>query len=201
MAKDDKKASGAAVDNPGAAKVVEEAEHKMRKAAEQVSHAHAAIRTGRAAPALLERVEPEYYGTPTPIKQIAQISTPDARTLLITPYDRTALAAIEKAIQKSDLGLNPNSDGQSIRLAFPAPTEERRKELVKLAKKEAEEGKVAVRNVRRDEIDKIKALEKKSEVTQDDSKHLQDQIQKLTDRYVAEIDRILAAKEAEILEV
>jgi ribosome recycling factor len=202
MAKDDKKgAAGGAVDSADTAKIVHEAEHKMRKATEAVTHAHAAIRTGRAAPALLERVEPEYYGTPTPVKQIAQISSPDARTLMITPYDKTALSAIEKAILKSDLGLNPNNDGQSIRLNFPPPTEERRKELVKLARKEAEEGKVAIRNVRRDEIDKIKALEKKSEVTEDESKKLQDQIQKLTDRFVAEIDKVLAVKEAEILEV
>ncbi len=199
MAKDDKKAAPAVGQN--ASQIIHEAEHKMKRALESVLHEHAAIRTGRAAPAVLERIEPEYYGSPTPIKQIATISSPDARTLMITPFDRTALNAIEKAIQKSDLGLNPNNDGQSIRLVFPPPTEERRKELVKLAKKEAEEGKVAVRNVRRDEIDKIKGLEKKSELTQDDSKHVQDQIQKLTDRYVAEIDRALTAKEAEILEV
>lgn len=199
MAKDDKKAPAAI--GQSATQVVQEAEHKMKKAVESVMHEHAAIRTGRASPALLERIEPEYYGTPTPVKQIATISSPDARTLMITPFDKTALNAIEKAIQKSDLGLNPNNDGQSIRLNFPPPTEERRKDLVKLAKKEAEEGKIAVRNVRRDEIDKIKALEKKGELTQDDSKHVQDQLQRLTDRYVAEIDKALATKEAEILEV
>lgn len=201
MAKDDKKAPSGAAVGQSAAQVLGEAEHKMKKALEAVMHEHAAIRTGRASPGLLERIEPEYYGTPTPVKQIATISSPDARTLMITPFDKTALNAIEKAIQKSDLGLNPSNDGQSIRLVFPPPTEERRKELVKLAKKEAEEGKVAIRNVRRDEIDKIKGLEKKGELAQDESKHVQDQVQKLTDRYVAEIDKALAAKEAEILEV
>lgn len=201
MAKDDKKATTGTAVGGNAAQVLQEAEHKMKKALEAVMHEHAAIRTGRASPALLERIEPEYYGTPTPVKQIATISSPDARTLLITPFDKTALNAIEKAIQKSDLGLNPSNDGQSIRLVFPPPTEERRKELVKLAKKEAEEGKVAIRNVRRDEIDKIKAMEKKGELTQDESKHIQEQLQKLTDRYVAEIDKALAAKEAEIMEV
>ena len=120
---------------------------------------------------------------------------------MIQPFDRAALSAIEKAILKSDLGLTPTNDGQTLRIAFPPPTTERRKELVKVAKKEAEEGKVAIRNVRRDEQDKIKAAEKKSEITQDDAKRLQDQLQKVTDRYVAEIDKVLAAKEAEIMEV
>jgi ribosome recycling factor len=196
MAKDEKKPEG--VD--GAA-LVSEAEGRMRKAVDRVQHELASIRSGRAVPALLDRIEAEYYGTPTPVKQMATISSPDARTLLITPYDRTALSAIEKAIQKSDLGINPGNDGQNLRLVFPPPTEERRRELVKIAKREAEEGKVVVRNVRRDENDRVKALEKKGDLTQDQSKAVQDQLQKLTDRTTADIDRLVAAKEAEILEI
>ncbi|MEB3204181.1 MAG: ribosome recycling factor [Candidatus Sericytochromatia bacterium] len=196
MAKDEKKPEG--VD--GAA-LVSEAEGRMRKAVDRVVHELASIRSGRAVPALLDRIEAEYYGTPTPVKQMATISSPDARTLLITPYDRTALSAIEKAIQKSDLGINPGNDGQNLRLVFPPPTEERRRELVKIAKREAEEGKIVVRNVRRDENDRVKALEKKGDLTQDQSKALQDQLQKLTDRTTADIDRLVAAKEAEILEI
>ncbi|MBI6546446.1 MAG: ribosome recycling factor [Cyanobacteria bacterium NC_groundwater_1444_Ag_S-0.65um_54_12] len=200
MGKDDKKVA-TAISKITPAKVLEEADHKMKKAVEKVLEEHAAIRTGRASAALLDRIEADYYGTPTPIKQIASVSLPDVRTLLLTPYDKLALAAIEKAIQKSDLGLNPSNDGQVIRLVFPLPTEERRKELVKLAKKEAEEGKVAIRNVRRDEIEKLKALEKKGELAQDESKHLQAELQKATDRYNGEIERALAVKEAEIMEV
>lgn len=182
-------------------KVISEAEDKMKKTVAKIQEAFAALRTGRAAPSLLDRVLVDYYGTPTPIKTIANIATPDARTLTIQPYDRTALGPIEKAILKSDLGINPGNDGQVIRIPFPPPTQERRKELVRIAKKEAEEGKVAIRNVRRDEHDKLKAGEKKGEITQDELKRLNDQLQKLTDRYVAEIDRHLASKEAEIMEV
>lgn len=181
--------------------VITEAEDKMKKTIARIQQEFAAIRTGRAAPAILDRVEVEYYGSMTAIKAIASVSTPDARTLAIQPFDRSALSAIEKAILKSDLGLTPTNDGQTLRIVFPPPTQERRKELVKLAKKEAEEGKVAIRNVRRDEQDKIKAAEKKSEITQDDAKRLQDQLQKVTDRFVAEIDKLLASKEAEIMEV
>lgn len=178
-----------------------EAEAKMKKAVARVQQEFASLRTGRATPALLDRIEVEYYGSMTAIKTLASISVPDARTLQVSPFDRSALSAIEKAILKSDLGLTPNSDGQNLRIAFPPPTQERRKELAKLAKKEAEEGKVAIRNVRRDEVEKVKAAEKRSEITQDDSKRLQDQLQKLTDRYVAELDKALASKEAEIMEV
>lgn len=181
--------------------VISEAEDKMKKAVARVQQEFAALRTGRAAPALLDRVDVDYYGAATPIKSLATVSVPDGRTLQISPFDRSALSAIEKAILKSDLGITPNSDGQTLRIVFPPPTQERRKELAKLAKKEAEEGKVAIRNVRRDEVDKVKAAEKKSEITQDESKRLQDQLQKLTDRYVAELDKALASKEAEIMEV
>lgn len=181
--------------------IIAAAEDKMKKAVARIAQEFAAIRTGRAAPAILDRVEVEYYGSPTAIKTIASIATPDARTMTIQPFDRSSLGLIEKAIMKSDLGLTPNNDGQVIRISFPPPTQDRRKELVKLAKKESEEGKVAIRNVRRDEGDKIKASEKKSELTQDESKRLQEQLQKLTDRYTGEIDKLLATKEAEIMEV
>jgi ribosome recycling factor len=181
--------------------LIPQTREKMQKAVARVQQEFAAIRTGRATPAILDRVEVEYYGTMSAIKSLANISSPDARTLLIQPYDRSSMGLIEKAILKSDLGLTPSNDGQVIRIVFPLPTEERRKELVKLAKKESEEGKVAIRNVRRDEQDRIKSAEKKSEITQDDSKRLQEQIQKLTDQFVSEIDKLLAAKESEILEV
>lgn len=180
---------------------IPEAEEKMKKTIARISQEFAAIRTGRAAPAILDRIEVEYYGTPTPIKQMASVSTPDARTIAIQPYERTALATIERAILKSDLGLTPTNDGQMLRLNFPPLTTDRRKELVKLARKEGEEGKVAIRNVRRDEHEKIKAAEKKSELTQDEAKRLNEQLQKVTDRFVAEIDRLMATKEAEIMEV
>lgn len=181
--------------------IINEAEDRMKKTVAKIQSEFAALRTGRAAPALLDRIVVEYYGTPTPLKSIANVATPDARTLTIQPYDRTALGLIEKAILKSDLGITPGNDGQIIRIPFPPPTQERRKELVKLAKKEAEEGKVAIRNVRRDDHDKIKAGEKKGDLTQDDVKRLNDQLQKLTDRFIAEIDKLLVAKEAEIMEV
>lgn len=181
--------------------IIGEAESKMKKALNAVLQEFSSLRTGRAVPALLDRVEVEFYGSMSPIKQMASVSVPDSRTLAIQPYDRNTLGAIEKAILKSDLGLTPTSDGSTLRILFPPPTEERRKELAKLAKKEAEEGKVALRNVRRDENDKLKALEKKNELTQDESKRLQDQLQKLTDRYVQEIEQALSKKEAEIMEV
>ena len=181
--------------------LIPQTREKMQKAVARVQQEFSAIRTGRAAPAILDRVEVEYYGSMTSIKAMANISTPDARSLVIQPYDRSAMGIIEKAILKSDLGLTPNNDGQVIRIVFPLPTEERRKELVKLAKKESEEGKVAIRNVRRDEQDRVKSAEKKSEITQDDAKRLQDQIQKLTDQFVGEIDKLLAIKESEIMEV
>ncbi|MGE5707784.1 MAG: ribosome recycling factor [Bacteroidota bacterium] len=181
--------------------LIAESEDKMKKAIAALHKEYATIRTGRAAPALLDRVEAEYYGNPTPLKQMATVSVPDARTLVVSPFDKKSLGAIEKAIMKSDLGITPTNDGSVIRIVFPPPTEERRKELAKVAKKHAEETKVAIRNVRRDEIEKIKAQEKKSELTQDDSKRLQEQLQKLTDQYIKETDQVLSAKEAEIMEV
>ena len=159
------------------------------------------VRAGRANPAILDKVLVEYYGTPTPIPQIGTLSMPDARTLVIQPWDATVLKEVERAIQKSDLGLTPNNDGKSIRLNFPPPTEERRRELVKGIHKRAEEAKVAVRAIRRDAVEHYKAQKKKSEITEDDLKDIEKDIQKLTDDYIKEVETILAKKEKDILEV
>jgi ribosome recycling factor len=181
--------------------IINQTEDKMKKAVAALQREYAALRTGRAAPALLDRIHVDYYGTETPIKAMANISVPDARTLQIQAYDRASVQLIEKAIQKSDLGLNPSSDGNTIRLAIPPLTEERRKDLVKVAKKATEEGKIALRNIRRDEMDALKKIEKAGEITEDERKRAEDQIQKLTDRYVKVMDEELAAKEKEIMEV
>ncbi len=159
------------------------------------------IRAGRATPAVLDKVMVDYYGTPTPIVQLGSISVPEPRMLLIQPWDATATSAIEKAIQKSELGLTPANDGKAIRLSFPPLTEERRKELVKTVKKRAEEAKVAVRTVRRDAIEDYKELKKKSEITEDDLKNIEKDIQNMTDKFVKELDVLAEAKEKEILEV
>ncbi|MFS0727874.1 ribosome recycling factor [Paenibacillus sp. 1P07SE] len=176
------------------------AEDRMDKAIAALKRELTTLRAGRAAPALLDRVQVEYYGTMTPVNQLANINTPDARTLLIQPWDKTSLSAIEKAIQKSDLGLTPSNDGSIIRISIPMLTEERRAELVKTMKKIGEEAKVAIRNVRRDANDDIKKLEK-SEISEDESRGHQADIQKSTDHFVAEVDKLLAAKEKEIMEV
>ena len=180
--------------------VKKNAEERMEKATQALKKELAALRAGRAHPSLLERVQAEYYGTLTPINQLGNITAPDARSLVIQPWDKTALDAIEKAIQKSDLGLTPMNDGSIIRINIPPLTEERRKELVKMIKKFGENAKVAVRNVRRDANEEIKKKEK-DEISEDESRRLQDEIQKLTDQYIQEIDKILAAKEKEIMEV
>jgi ribosome recycling factor len=180
--------------------IKKDAEDRMEKALAALKRDLSTLRAGRASPAMLERVQAEYYGTPTPINQLGSINTPDSRTLVIQPWDKTALGAIEKAILKSELGLNPANDGSVIRIVIPPLTEERRKELVKETKKFGEEAKVAIRNIRRDANDDIKKKEK-GEISEDESRRHQDDIQKLTDRYVAEVDKILAAKEKEILEV
>ena len=180
--------------------IKKEAEARMAKAVEALKRELASLRAGRATPALLERIQAEYYGTMTPINQLGSITTPDPRTLVIQPWDKSALGSIEKAIQKSELGLNPVSDGNVIRITLPPLTEERRKELVKETKKFGEEAKVAIRNIRRDANDEIKKKEK-TEISEDESRRHQEDVQKLTDRYVAEVDKILAAKEKEILEV
>jgi ribosome recycling factor len=170
----------------------------MQKAVEATQRAFNTIRTGRANATLLDRVMVEYYGSPTPLKSLANINTPDASTITIQPYDKTSLNVIEKAIQLSDIGLTPNNDGQVIRLNVPPLTSERRKEFVKMASKFAEEGKVAIRNIRRDAVDSVRKQEKSSEISEDESKDLQDKIQKLTDKHIAKIDELLAEKEKDI---
>jgi ribosome recycling factor len=170
----------------------------MQKAVEATQRAFNTIRTGRANATLLDRVIVEYYGSPTPLKSLANINTPDASTITIQPYDKTSLNVIEKAIQLSDIGLTPNNDGQVIRLNVPPLTSERRKEFVKMAGKFAEEGKVAIRNIRRDAVDSVRKQEKSSEISEDESKDLQDKIQKLTDKYITKIDESLAEKEKDI---
>ncbi|HEY9085575.1 MAG TPA: ribosome recycling factor [Candidatus Tyrphobacter sp.] len=176
-------------------------ESRMSKCVESSRSEFASIRTGRATPALLDRLLVEAYGQPVPIKQVAGVSTPDARTLVITAWDKNVVPEIRKAIEKSDLGLTPNIDGATIRLIVPPLTEERRKDLVKVVKKKAEDGRVAVRNVRHHAHDGVKTQLKSGEITEDDNKRMTDQLQKLTDRFVKEIDVLTAAKEKEIMEV
>ncbi len=181
--------------------VLKDAESKMSKAVDATRSDFASVRTGRATPALLDRLQVEAYGQAVPLKQVAGVSTPDARTLLISAWDRSTIADIRKAIEKSDLGLTPNIDGQNIRLIIPPLTEERRKDLVKVIRKKAEEGKIAVRNVRHKIHDDIKLQLKDHKITEDDSKRAQDSLQKATDRYIKEIDALAATKEKEIMEV
>ena len=176
-------------------------ESKMNKCVDATRAEFASIRTGRATPALLDRLHVEAYGQAVPLKQVAGVSTPDARTLLISAWDKGVVGDIRKAIEKSDLGLTPNVDGTSIRLMIPPLNEERRKDLVKVLKKKAEDGKVAVRSVRHKAHDDLKAQLKDGDITEDDNKRSQDQLQKLTDRYVKEIDVLVAAKEKDIMEV
>ncbi|GGA39487.1 ribosome recycling factor [Paenibacillus physcomitrellae] len=176
------------------------AEERMEKAIQALKRDLATLRAGRATPALLDRIQVEYYGAPTPVNQLANINTPDTRTLLIQPWDKSSLADIERAIMKSDLGLTPANDGTAIRLVIPALTEERRLELVKTTKKFGEEAKVAIRNIRRDANDDIKKLEK-TDISEDESRRHQEDIQKTTDKFIAEVDKVLAAKEKEIMEV
>ena len=176
-------------------------EERMRKSIASVAADFAAVRAGRANPAVLDRITVDYYGTATPIQQIASISSPDPRTLAIQPWDAGAVKLICKAIQESDLGINPQNDGRIIRLAFPQLTEERRKELVKQIAKYAEGGKVAIRNIRRDAVEAFKARKKNSEITEDDMKIAEKDIQKMTDDMCKEIDELLAKKERELMEV
>jgi ribosome recycling factor len=176
-------------------------EELMQKAVESTRHSFNTIRTGRANAALLDRVMVEYYGTPTPLKSLANISTPDSTTIMIQPYDKGSLSLIEKALSLSDVGLTPNNDGQLIRLNIPPLTEERRKDLVKQVAKLAEEGRVSVRNNRRQGIDDARKKEKNGDLTEDESRTLQDEIQKLTDKYIKKIDDLLADKEKDITTV
>ena len=176
-------------------------EDRMEKAVGAYERNLSEIRAGRANPAVLNKVKIDYYGVPTPISQVAGVSVPEARLIVIQPWDASVLKEIEKAILTSDIGINPNNDGKVIRLAFPGLTEERRKELVKDIKKMAEEAKVAVRSVRRDGIDEFKTKQKNSEITEDDLKVAESEIQKLTDTKIADIDAILEKKEKEVMSV
>lgn len=176
-------------------------EEKMEKTIKVLEKNYAAIRAGRANPAVLDKVMVDYYGTPTQIQSMAAISVSEARILVIQPWDKSTLKPIEKAIQASDIGINPSNDGSVIRISFPPLTEERRKELCKQVRKEGEEGKVAIRAIRRDANEKLKAMKKSSEISEDELKDLEDQMQKLTDKYCKRIDETASGKEKEILEI
>lgn len=181
--------------------VLASAEERMKKSIATLGKEFQTIRTGRANPALLDRVEVDYYGTATPLKQLANISTADGRSLVIQPYDKGALKAIEQGIHRSDLGLTPNNDGSVIRINIPTLTEERRKELTKVVRKFAEESRVAVRNIRRDGADELKKLKGSHQVSEDEIKRQEEALQKLTDKYIKEIDKLTQEKEAEVMEV
>jgi len=174
---------------------------KMKKTIDVVAGDFASVRAGRANAAVLDKITVDYYGTPTPINQVATISSPDPRSLMIQPWDKSLLKVIEKAIQTSDLGINPQNDGQVIRLLFPQLTEERRKELTKQVRKYAEGGKVAVRNIRRDAMDKLKAAEKKGEFTEDDRTDCEKELQEITDKFCKQLDEMCAKKEKELMAV
>ena len=178
-----------------------EFENKMKKTCEALTAQFATIRAGRANAAVLDQIQVDYYGVPTPIQQVASIATPDPRSLLIQPWDNKLIRGIEKAILSSDLGINPQNDGRCIRLVFPPLTEERRRDLVKQTKKYGEEAKVAIRNIRRDAIEKFKKQQKASEITEDDYKIAEKDIQKLTDDYIKEIDKITERKDKELSEI
>jgi ribosome recycling factor len=181
--------------------VLKDAERRMKKTLEHVKEEFASVRTGRASASLVNKIMVNYYGQHTPLVQLASIGVPEPNLLVISPYDKSILGEIEKAIQQSDLGLNPVNDGNVIRLPVPKLTEERRKELVKLVRAKAEEGRVAIRNIRRDAIEDLRAFEKEGEITKDDLHRGQEEIQKLTDRYIAETDEMLKNKERELMEV
>jgi ribosome recycling factor len=181
--------------------VLKQTEERMEKAVQALKRDLTTVRTGRAMPSMLDKVLVEYYGTQMPVNQVANVSTPDPRTLVIAPWEKSMLSEIEKAILKSDLGLNPSNDGSVIRLVIPPLTEQRRQELVKVVKKMAEDARVAVRNIRRDANDELKKAEKAGELSEDEVRRTLDKIQNLTDKYVAEIDKVSAAKEKDVLEV
>lgn len=178
-----------------------ELEAKMKKCIDALGHELSTIRAGRATPAVLDKVMVDYYGSPTPIGQVAAITTPEPRTLMVAPWDPQVLRAAEKAIQQSDVGINPVNDGKALRLNFPPLTEERRRELARSVKKYGEEAKVVVRNIRRDALEKFKAQKKKSEITEDDLKIAEKDVTELVDKYIKEVDKVVEAKEKEILEV
>lgn len=181
--------------------IYSEAEEKMSRSIEALKRDFISIRAGRANPAILDQIKVDYYGVPTPINQMANISVPEPRLLLIQPWDKSVMANIEKAIMKSDLGLNPNNDGNVIRIAIPQLTEERRKELVKMVKRKSEDFRIEVRNTRRDCNDQIKMLEKEGEISEDEARSSMERIQEITDKYIETINQILDNKEVEIMEV
>lgn len=181
--------------------ILHDADGRMNKAVEVIRDELARIRTGKATTALLDGIKVDYYGTPTPLKQVANISTPDAHTISVQPWEKSMVAPIEKAIQNANLGLNPVPDGNILRVPIPPLNEERRKELVKLVKKFAEDGKIAVRNVRRDAIEHLKKAEKNEHLSEDDRKREEQEAQKLTDKHIKDIDVLVAQKEKEIMEV
>ncbi|MCI5566553.1 MAG: ribosome recycling factor [Veillonellaceae bacterium] len=181
--------------------ILKDKEEHMQKTVSALKKELASLRAGRATPALLDKVMVDYYGTPTPLKQVANISVPEARMLLIQPWEKSIIHDIEKAIMKADLGLSPNSDGVAIRLTIPQLTQDRRKELVKQVSKTAEESKVAIRNIRREANDEVKKLEKAKEITEDESKKCQSDVQKLVDKYIKNIDKVKEDKEKDLMEV
>lgn len=180
---------------------IREAETKMQKSIDSLAKEVLTIRTGRASSSLVDKIQVEYYGNPTPLNQLATITVPEARLILIQPWDRTVIAAVEKAIQKSELGLNPGNDGQLIRVPIPPLNEERRREYAKLVKRYAEGAHVAIRNIRREQMDRMKALEKEKKISVDEARRGGEQMQKVADRYIARVDEMAARKEAEIMEV
>lgn len=181
--------------------IVSSNEERINKSIEAMKREFASLRAGRATPSLLDKVMVDYYGTPTPVNQVAKVTVPEARMIVIQPWEKSVLHDIEKAIMKSDLGLSPNSDGTAIRLAIPQLTQERRQELVKTLNKKTEEAKVAIRNIRRDANDAIKKLEKAKEITEDESKKAQESFQKTVDKYIKSVDELRGIKEKEIMEV
>ena len=181
--------------------IVSSNEERINKSIEAMKREFASLRAGRATPSLLDKAMVDYYGTPTPVNQVAKVTVPEARMIVIQPWEKSVLHDIEKAIMKSDLGLSPNSDGTAIRLAIPQLTQERRQELVKTLNKKAEEAKVAIRNIRRDANDAIKKLEKAKEITEDESKKAQESFQKTVDKYIKSVDELRGIKEKEIMEV
>ena len=181
--------------------IIKSSEEKLKKTLDALKKEYGTLRAGRAAPSLLDKVMVDYYGTPTSVNQIANVTVPEPRIIMIKPYDKASMKDIERAIQKSDLGLTPNSDGMVIRLSIPQPTQERRKEIVKVVGKKAEESKVAMRNIRRDANDAVRKLEKDKQITEDDLSKGETKIQKLLDKYIKLVDETKAAKEKEVMEV
>ena len=186
---------------PTPSEIIADGRDKMHKAVEHLKSEFSSVRTGRATPALVEKIRVDYYGSEVPLQQLAGFAVPEARVLVISPYDKGAMSAIEKAIQQSDLGINPGNDGQVIRLVFPELTQDRRKDLVKVVKAQAEDGRVAVRNVRRHARQELEAMEKNGEISRDELERIEKDLEKLTHEVVAEVDQMLTHKEQELLEV